>query len=83
MTSNIESFSYRRKTLGQLQRHLEEITLELKRIREWQAWQEMVTETLEVQFSEFKDDHAIIVDELLAGIRNLHRDLMQINKDIK
>jgi predicted RNase H-like nuclease (RuvC/YqgF family) len=77
--SNIESLDYRRKSLGQLQRVLEEHQKELQSLRDKVSWQEMYIETLEVQFSEFKDSYELLNETVLRDIRALHSMVFKLN----
>ena len=76
--SNITSFDHRRKTLGQLQRTVEQQHKDIQTLQEKSAWQEMYIETLEVSFSEFKEEHEFMVDNLLKGLRNLNTMVMML-----
>ena len=77
--SNIESFDYRRKSLGQLQRQQEQFAIELKKLHEYRDWQDMVMETLEVQFSEFRQQHEFMVTNLLEQLKKLNDRLEILN----
>ena len=48
--SNITSFDYHRKSLGQLQRVIEQQQKDIQTLQEKLSWQEMYVETLEAQF---------------------------------
>lgn len=52
--SNIVSFDYRRKSLGELQREVEGLRAAIARLQEWVDWQEMISDTQEVELAELR-----------------------------
>lgn len=52
--SNIVSFDYRRKSLGELQREVEVLRAAIARLQEWIDWQEMISDTQEVELAELR-----------------------------
>ena len=52
--SNIVSFDYRRKSLGELQREVEGLRAAISRLQEWVDWQEMISDTQEVELAELR-----------------------------
>ena len=79
--SNISSFDYRRKSLAELQRQVEQLNKEVQRQQEWNDWQTMVIDTMEVQFSEFKSQHEFMIDIILTQLRFLNKTLQGLNND--
>lgn len=77
--SNVTSFDYHRKTMGQLQRIVEEQQLELKRLREYNDWQDMIIDTMEIQFTEFKKEHEFMVNNILEGLRATNKMIMTLS----
>jgi len=54
MMSNIVSFDYRRKSLGELQREVEELRAENIRLEDKIEWQRLISDIHEVELSEIK-----------------------------
>lgn len=52
--SNIVSFDYRRKSLGELQREVEELKAENIRLEDKIEWQRLISDIHEVELSEIK-----------------------------
>ena len=76
MDSNITSFSYRIKSLKELQRQIEQLNLEIKKQKEWNDWQTTYINTLEISFQEFQEHNNKVCNNLLTQIKSLHRTLM-------
>jgi len=81
--SNITSFDYRRKSLGELQRQQEQLVREVKSIHDKNDWQEMYIDSLELTFQEFKQQHEFMVTSLLDELKRMNNaiDKMKGLKD--
>ncbi len=80
--SNITSFDHRRRSLGELQRQVEQLTIETKKLKEYNDWQDMIIDTMEIQFTEFKSDYKIMNETLLDSIKGLHKMLFKLGDKI-
>jgi hypothetical protein len=61
--SNITSFSYRRKALGDLQRIVEKQHKDIERLQKYNDWQDVILDTLQEQ--------KFMTNNLLTSIKDL------------
>jgi hypothetical protein len=66
MMSNIVSFDYRRKSLGELQREVEELRAENIRLEDKIEWQRLISDIHEVELSEIKSTVEFLMANRMA-----------------
>ena len=64
--SNIVSFDYRRKSLGELQREVEELRAENLRLEDKIEWQRLISDIHEVELSEIKSTVEFLMANRMA-----------------
>jgi len=64
--SNIVSFDYRRKSLGELQREVEELRAENIRLEDKIEWQRLISDIHEVELSEIKSTVEFLMANRMA-----------------
>lgn len=64
--SNIVSFDYRRKSLGELQREVEELKAENIRLEDKIEWQRLISDIHEVELSEIKSTVEFLMANRMA-----------------
>ncbi len=69
--SNITSFSYRRKSLGELQRIVERQHKDIERLQKYNDWQDVIIDTLQEQIRDFMREQKFMTNNLLTGIKDL------------
>ena len=80
--SNIMSFDFHRKSLGELQREIERINIKLRDYEEWRVWQEAYIEAMEMEMNQIKADHEFINNSILSRVQSLYEKVMKLgNKD--
>jgi hypothetical protein len=66
MMSNIVSFDYRRRSLGELQREVEELRAENIRLEDKIEWQRLISDIHEVELSEIKSTVEFLMANRMA-----------------
>jgi len=69
--SNITSYSYRRKALGDLQRIVEKQHKDIERLQKYNDWQDVILDTLQEQIREFMREQKFMTNNLLTSIKDL------------
>ena len=69
--SNITSFSYRRKALGDLQRIVEKQHRDIEKLQRYNDWQDVIIDTLQEQIRDFMREQKFMTNNLLTGIKDL------------
>ncbi len=69
--SNITSFSYRRKSLGELQRIVERQHKDIERLQKYNDWQDVIIDTLQEQIRDVMREQKFMTNNLLTGIKDL------------
>lgn len=64
--SNIVSFDYRRRSLGELQREVEELRAENIRLEDKIEWQRLISDIHEVELSEIKSTVEFLMANRMA-----------------
>lgn len=75
--SNIRSFDHRRRSLGELQRAVEQLQKEYGVIREWQSWQEAYLEHMEIELSQLRGEHSLLAESILSQLKAIHVMVMK------
>ena len=79
--SNITSFDHRRKSLGELQKIVYDQEKQIEAMQDKLMWHESYIETMEVQFSEFTNSYKLMNEELLDSIKELHQEMMRLDRE--
>lgn len=79
MSSNIVSFDHRRKSLGELQTIAQQQAREIEQLQVKIMWHESYIETMEAQFSEFRNSYEVMNNEILDSLRKLHTMVFKVN----
>lgn len=80
--SNITSFDHRRRSLGELQRVIERQQIAIDDLQKYNDWQDMIIDTMEIQFTEFRKEHEFMVNNILEGLRATNKMIMMLNNKV-